>query len=221
MGDELKDKLEDEKDELNIEDEKDEKGGGVGNDDEKDDKQEKTFTQTEINKIIAKEKRLGKTAVLKELGIDPANKDAVEAVKKFIEEQTRATQIPAEVLQEQAKAKALEQKLFEAETKLQIMRLNVSSKYVDEMIVLVNSKLRQNGIEEPEQSDIVDIINEYKVKLPSWFEGEEDKNNTNKGKGTGSAIGAGSAGSSDGVKDIGKRLAEKRKTSSKSSFFSK
>lgn len=214
MDDDLKDELKDEQEQdLNVEDQKDETGG--------DDKQEKTFTQAEINKIIAKEKRLGKSAVLKELGIDPANKEAVEAVKKFIEEQTRATQIPAEVLQEQAKAKELEQKLFEAETKLQIMRLNVSSKYVDEMIVLVNSKLRQNGIDKPEQSDIVDIINEYKVKLPSWFESEEDKNNTNKNKGTGSAIGAGNSGGSESIGDLGKRLAEKRKSSSKSSFFSK
>ena len=47
---------------------------------------DKRFTQDEVNRLMSREKRKGRASLLKELGLNPEDKDAVSGLKKLLEE---------------------------------------------------------------------------------------------------------------------------------------
>ena len=49
--------------------------------------EEKTFSQDQVSKMMAKEKNQGRNAVYNELGINPKDEKQIEAIKTFIESQ--------------------------------------------------------------------------------------------------------------------------------------
>ena len=193
------------------------KSEGEGNPDEgnnppddnqpKDDnkgKSEKTFTQDQVNKMMAKEKNQGRNSVYKELGIDPKDEKQVAAVKEYLENQKTDAQKAAEKeMENNSKIQEAEQRVRIAEAKAELMTLGIQPQYVDDAVTLALSKTSDDD------SDIKSILTELKTKYPVWFESKDD----NKGKGTGSSLGSkNNPGSGNGGNEgLGKRLAASRK----------
>ena len=84
----------------------------------------KSFTQEQVNEMIASEKKQGKTAALKELGIDPNDTKMVAMMKAFIESQKTDEQKEVETqLAEAAKLAEANQRVLIAEAKAEAMQL--------------------------------------------------------------------------------------------------
>lgn len=187
-------------------------GGNAG------DKQGKTFTQEQVNRMMAREKNQGRAAALKELGIDPKDTKSMAMVKALIESQKTDDQKAAEkAAAENEKQLEAERRATIAEIKAEAMMLNAQPQFVDDIVALVMSKM-------DDDTDVKSIVGEYKTKYPAWFKVEDDDKG-GKGKagqrGTGSSV-KGNANDKGGseTKGLGARLAAQRKSNtSKSSFW--
>lgn len=198
-----------------------EEPGGDGGDNANK-KQGKTFTQEQVNRMMTREKKQGRIAALKELGIDPKDTKAVALVKALVESQKTDEQKAAEkAAEDSAKQSESERRVLIAEAKAEAMVAGVQPQYVDDIIALVMSKMGDDG-----DGDMKSIIGEYKTKYPVWFEKPDDDKSGGKGnkktgqKGTGSSVKS-SAGDKDkeGNKGLGARLAAQRKSTAKSSYW--
>ena len=90
MSEDIKDiELEEEVDEEEVEEEQEEEKEEKENKGKEDkkvkSKSDKTFSQSQVNRMMTREKNQGRNAVLRELGIDPKDKNAIAAVKALIE----------------------------------------------------------------------------------------------------------------------------------------
>lgn len=204
---------------------------------------ERTFTQDEVSRMMAKEKHQGRNAVYRELGIDPDDTSAVQMFKAFIEANKTSEQKRAEAEKQQKDAMSdMSNKLKAAEAKATLMQAGVSADYVEDAVIIALSRVSAD-----EKLDIETVAKDLKSKYPVWFgettdsgEGdgtdgkdgdtsgasnstgtEDDANETAGKKGTGKAASSGSKTlSKDGISGIGKRLAEARKANTvKSSFW--
>lgn len=221
-GDDAKDDPEVEEEETDDEesgtDDKGKDGKSGGGKDTK--KNEKTFNQAQVNKMMTREKNQGRNSVFKELGIDPKDSKAVAAVKAFIESQKTDEQKQAEKDAEaQNKAREAEQRAAVAEAKAEAMMLGVKTQYVDDVVTLALAKMT-------EDSDLKTIIGEFKTKYPVWFgesDNKDEKDSKGKGKtgqkGTGSSVKNSDKEKDGEKKGIGARLAAQRKTGSKKSSY--
>ena len=231
MAEETKNNLDDEeieenKDVEDQDDNKDESGKSgkddkSGNDKGGDDKGKsgKTFTQEQVNKMMTREKNQGRSAALKELGIDPKDSKMVAMVKALIESQKTDEQKTAEKdAENQTKMNEAEHRAQVAEAKAEAMMLGVKTQYVDDVVTLSLAKMT-------EDSDLKTIIGEFKTKYPIWFGESEDDNDKNKGKtgqkGTGSSVNTSKEDKGKGEeKGLGARLAAQRRgTGKKSSYW--
>lgn len=180
-----------------------------------DNGEKKTYTQDELNRMMTKEKNQGRNAILKELGIDPKNKDVLEKVKEFIDSQKTSDQKAIEKNNEVAAAIAeAEAKAIRAEAKVKAIELNAKPKYVDDLIDLVFAKAKSTD-------EIKDLISEYKTKFPEWFSQTENNNDReNAGeRGTGSVFSGSKKDNGDDNKSFGARLAAQRTVKPKSSYW--
>ena len=235
MAEETKNNLTDEEIEENedVEDQDDNKddSGKSGKDDKSgkdkggDDKGKsgKTFTQEQVNKMMTREKNQGRSAALKELGIDPKDSKMVAVVKALIESQKTDEQKAAEKdAENQTKMNEAEQRAQVAEAKAEAMMLGVKTQYVDDVVTLALAKMT-------EDSDLKTIIGEFKTKYSVWFgeSEDDDKGGKDKGKGktgqkgTGSSITTSKEDKGKGEeKGLGARLAAQRRgTGKKSSYW--
>lgn len=240
MAEETKNNLTDEEIEENedVEDQDDNKddSGKSGKDDKSgkdkggDDKGKsgKTFTQEQVNKMMTREKNQGRSAALKELGIDPKDSKMVAMVKALIEsqktdEQKADEQKAAEKdAENQTKMNEAEHRAQVAEAKAEAMMLGVKTQYVDDVVTLALAKMT-------EDSDLKTIIGEFKTKYPVWFgeSEDDDKGGKDKGKGktgqkgTGSSVKTSKEDKGKGEeKGLGARLAAQRRgTGKKSSYW--
>lgn len=204
------------------------KGKEAGQDGAKNgegDKQERTFTQEQVTKMMTREKNQGRAAALKELGIDPKDTKAVAMVKALIESQKSEEQKAAEkAAAESAKQSEAEHRALVAEAKAEAMLLGVQPQYVDDIVTLALSKMTDDA-------DLKTVIGEFKAKYPMWFgdtgdDGDKDKKGAGKKtgqKGTGSSVKSSGKDKDSETKGLGARLAAQRKTSSgaKSSYWGK
>lgn len=178
-------------------------------------KKEKTFTQEQVNRMMAKEKNQGRNAVYNELGINPKDTKQIESLKAYLESQKTDVQKEAEKqLAADAAIKEAEERAKIAEAKAEAMMLGIKSQFVDDAVTLALSK--------SDDREIKSVLAEFKTKYPVWFEDEEG----NKPKGTGSSLKGtqGKKGNDENNKPqgIGARLAAQRKgTKPKTSFWSK
>lgn len=186
-------------------------GSEAGNTDEKSGR---TFTQEEVNRMMANEKRQGKNSVYKELGIDPKDKKAVAMVKAILESQkddegeTKDTSSELDEANKRAEV---------AEAKAEAMMLGILPKYVDDAIALALPKVT-------EDKDLKSVLKDLKSKYPVWVK-EDSDDSSKKGKtGTGSSLGSSTSGNKgdNDNKGIGARLAASRKASKhKTSYWNK
>lgn len=203
------------------------KSGSKGNENDKDsednsgDKGGKTFTQDQVTKMMTKEKNQGRSAALKELGIDPKDSKMVNMVKTLIESQKSDEQKAAEKQSEEAsKIEEANQRALTAEAKAEAMQMGVKTQYVEDVVMLALAKMSDD-------SDLKTIIGEFKTKYPVWFGESDDEDEKgkqgNKGKvgqkGTGSSVKTSEKEKKDEDKGLGARLAAQRKTSAKKSSY--
>lgn len=180
------------------------------------------FTQAQVEKIMTKEKSQGRNAALRELGIDPNNAKAVEAVKTFLASQKTDSELADERIAESAKKTAeSEHRALVAEAKAEAMQRGIKPQYVEDAVLIALPKVSDD-------SDFATVMGELKTKYPSWF-GEEDEEDEDEGKNKGQQSkggkdvksagkkGTGSSVKSSGDKggkeeqSLGQRLAAQRK----------
>lgn len=178
-------------------------------------KKEKTFSQEQVNRMMAKEKNQGRNAVYNELGINPKDTKQIEALKAYLESQKTDAQKEAEKqIAADAAIKEAEERVKLAEAKAEAMMLGIKSQFVEDAVTLALSK--------SDDRDIKSILSEFKTKYPVWFEDEEGT----KPKGTGSSLKGTQANKSNDnngkPQGIGARLAAQRKgNKSKTSYWSR
>lgn len=193
-----------------------------------------TFTQEQVNRMMANEKNQGRSAAYREMGIDPNDTNTLNMFKAFLSAmQTPEQQAQNQSAQQQIKIAEAESRAKKAEAKAEAMQLGMNPQYVDDAVVIIMSKLN-------DKTDVKTVVNELKAKYPVWFEqgnmGTEEKDNSsgstgssqqnkNTGQnGTGSSVGNASkkGGKSNGYTGIGARLAQqkvKNNSNQKSSFW--
>lgn len=187
-----------------------------GNEDQNsnDNSGEKTFTQTEVNNMMAKEKNEGKRSILKSLGFKNED-EAKEAITKYNEiiESKKTDEDKAKETMKKIKddaSEALNRALI-AESKLACFALGINKDYIDDVLAIASNKVT-------EDKDLETVLKEMKddEKYKSFFVSE----NQNNSSGTGS-----NAGHSNNVGDkfkqgYGERLAKNNKSKqTKSSYF--
>jgi hypothetical protein len=183
----------------------------------------KTFTQQEMNSIATREKKQGKNAILKSLGVktEAEAKAMLDAYRKI----TDATKTPEQKTDDAQKdadnnlARALA-----AEAKLSAITLGVKTDCVDDAIAIATMKTASDD------SDVETVLKEMQKdkKYAGFFSSssdesyeDEDKLQKSNKKGTGSSVSHGS-GSTDKPGDFGRNLAKmNNKAKTKSSYFTK
>jgi hypothetical protein len=178
-------------------------------------KQEKTFTQEQVSKMMTKEKNQGRNAAYRDLGIDPKDEKQLAMVKALIESQKSDEQKAAEAKSAQDEAmKEAETRARIAEAKAEAMQLGVKPNYVEDAITLALSKLS-------EDNDLKTILGEFKTKYPIWFEEDKDSKESVGKKGTGTSVKSQTKQSKEKTSSMGARLAAQRKGSvAKKSYWS-
>lgn len=189
--------------------------GGEGGDPDGDNKPAKTFTQEDLNRIAAQEKRQGVASTLKELGFDKLEdaKAAIEAYNK--QKQANMTEIERmqqEKAEEAKKAKAAEEKAEFVEQKFAAVAAGCSANNAADVVMLAKSRMTDGKTFE-------DALEEIKEQYSQMF---EKSNNSSGGTGgTGNPPRKPMKPEAEGSR--AKRLAENRKlaNSQKSSYFVK
>lgn len=166
------------------------------NEDEKPD-EGKTFSQAEVAKLAAKEKKQGRSSALKDLGLDPNDKDLIEKAKAII---AQIKGKKTEGSDNSTQASDAEKRALAAETKLEVIKLGILPDYVDDVVTLALSKMT----EDDELADVIEVI---KTKYPHFT--EEGSQGTKK-KGTGNVA---NKKSTHQPKSIGERLATQKASS--------
>lgn len=174
---------------------------------------EKTFTQSEVNNMMAKEKNEGKRSVLKSLGFKTEDeaKDVIAKYNEFIESKKTDDDKAKEALKKlkDESAEALKRASI-AENKLACFALGISGEYIDDVLAIASNKVTDD-------KDLETVLKEMKddKKYESFFIQE----NNNSG-GTGSNAGHSGNSSNEKKESYGERLGKQAaKNNVKSSYF--
>ena len=170
----------------------------------------KTFTQEQVNTMMANEKRTARNALLKELGYEVKDgakaSDVVATVKGILDQGKTQQQLDKEAKENAETAKtAAETKANNLQAQVDAMKAGVKPDYVDDAINLLLPRVT-------EDKSLTKLLEEYKTKYPNWF-------------GEGSSSGTGSAtnpprGKGGEIGGMGKRLAQTNQPAqSKSNYF--
>lgn len=191
----------------------DEGGGGAGGADPSEGGGEppKTFSQEQVNTMMASEKRSGRLSLLKELGYEVKEgtkiSEVISTVKGILDSSKTQQQ-----LDQEAKANA-ENDLANERIKnsslmaqIEMMKAGVKSEYVNDAITILTPQIT-------EQKPLSKLLEEYKSKYPTWF-GESGEGS----KGTGGPNNP-PRKTGNNTEGLGKRLAQANKSATKSSFF--
>lgn len=128
--------------------------------------QTKTFTQEEVNRMLANEKRQGRQAALKALGLDPNDKDAEKKAKAILDTQKTQAEKDAEALTTEKNARAeAEAKALAAERKLAVLTTGCKAEFVEEVFALASAKVNDS-------TDFEAALKAVKEKCPAFFEGD-------------------------------------------------
>lgn len=136
-------------------------GGGTGGE---GGTQTKTFTQEEVNRMLANEKRQGRQAALKALGLDPNDKDAEKKAKAILDTQKTQAEKDAEALTTEKNARAeAEAKALAAERKLAVLTTGCKAEFIEEVFALASAKVNDS-------TDFEAALKAVKEKCPAFFE---------------------------------------------------
>ena len=183
-------------------------GGEPSGGAEDQNKGQKTFTQEDLNRIAAQEKRQGANSILKALGFE-----SEEKAKEYLAAKRKEDDEKKDDLQKAKDAEAAaEAKAALLEKRFKVVAMGVSADKADDIVTLANSKATDG-------KTFDDAVEDLKKTYPELFESKQEKRG-----GTGSG-GNPPRGKNTGEDDsLGKRLAEQRKASKsqnkKNSYFS-
>ena len=169
----------------------------------------KTYTQAQINSMMANEKRTARQALLKELGFevgdDQSYQTTVTNIKKTLDAGKTQQQLDQEAkTKAEGEAKDANARAALAEMKVSALTAGVKPDRLDDMIILAQAKIA--GGQEAKQ-----VFADLKKSYPDAF-GVESSG------GTGSHVNPANKTGNDG-ENRGTRLAKQNKTSVKSSYF--
>lgn len=167
----------------------------------------KTFTQEEVNRMMAAEKRQGRASVLSELGYDPKDKEAIAKLKALIDGNKTEEQKKADKEQELTNAAAEANRRAEvAERKLQALSSGCDPATVDDVMTLASSRVT-------EEVDFAKALEQVKEKYPNFFGGNGGDSGTGRGQGHKKH------GEDNKPGSYGARLAANRSKPAKSPYF--
>ena len=169
----------------------------------------KTYTQAQINSMMANEKRTARQALLKELGFevgdDQSYQTTVANIKKTLDAGKTQQQLDQEAkTKAEGEAKDANARAALAEMKVFALTAGVKPDRLDDMIILAQAKIA--GGQKADQA-----FADLKKNYPDAF-GVESSG------GTGSHVNPANKTGNDG-ENRGTRLAKQNKTSVKSSYF--
>lgn len=169
----------------------------------------KTYTQAQINSMMANEKRTARQALLKELGFeasdDQSYQTTVANIKKTLDAGKTQQQLDQEAkTKAEGEAKEANARAALAEMKVSALTAGVKPDRLDDMIILAQAKIA--GGQKADQA-----FADLKKNYPDAF-GVESSG------GTGSHVNPANKTGNDG-ENRGTRLAKQNKTSVKSSYF--
>lgn len=162
------------------------------------------FSQSDVSRMMAREKQQGRNAAFNELGIDPNDTATMNLIKTILAAQKANEEPPvapsSELIEAQHRADI-------AEAKAEAMMLGASPQYVDDIVTLATAKLDIAG-----ETDFKAILESIKTKYPVWF-GVKDDDNKSGHKGTGSSLPSYSGNNKGGSGELslGQRLAAAKK----------
>lgn len=162
---------------------------------------QRTFTQEDVSRMMAREKQQGRNAAFNELGIDPSDSNTMNLIKTILEAQKQQQDPPVAPSQELLDA---QHRADIAEAKAEAMMLGASPQYVDDIVTLATVKLDVAG-----ETDFKAVLESLKTKYPVWFGVKDDDSDKPGHKGTGSSLPAHSGNShgGSGEMSLGQRLA--------------
>lgn len=171
----------------------------------------KTYTQEQLNTLMANEKRTARQALLKELGFDLKDekgyKETVANIKKTLDAGKTQQQLDAEAKtraeQEAAEERTARMKL---EMKVAALTAGVNPEYLEDVITLAQTKVTDTMPADK-------VFAELKTKYPTFF-GESSG-----GSGTGNPTNPARNKGGNASEGLGQRLAKANKPVAKSSYF--
>lgn len=171
----------------------------------------KSYTQEQLNTMLANEKRTARQAILKELGFEVSNpkdyKATVKGIKATLDAGKTQAQLDAEARKtaETAKAEA-EAKADMLEMKVAALAAGVNPQYLDDVIILAQAKVNDT-------TTVDKVITELKNKYSTFF---EESSTTASGTGRSNNPPRKPATKTEG---LGQRLAKANRPANKSTYF--
>lgn len=158
----------------------------------------KTFTQEEVNRMMAEEKRQGRMSVLKELGVEDeaSAKDALSKYQAGIEAQKSDLQKAQDAIKAEQESRAqAEAKARQLDNKLSALTKGVRPEFLDDALAIAATKVT-------DKEDLGEVLESMKERYAMFFSSAEQS----PAPGTGTAPGSKRTGQAE--KGIGTRLGE-------------
>lgn len=175
---------------------------------------EKKFTQAEMSKTAAREKKQGRRSAFKEMGFksEKEAKAAMQEFKKWKESQMTPDEKHQQELNNVNTEKSeAEERAQAAEEKLAVVMAGVRKDSIDDVLAIARAKVT-------EDKSLDDVLEEMKKqdRYKSFFEGEEDSSGS---KSTGGSLNHNKGKNKN--ENIGERLAKQnaKNSSKKSNYF--
>ena len=170
----------------------------------------KTFTQEQVNAMMAREKNTARNAVLKELGYEVKDgskyQDTVKTIKGILDQGKTQQQLDQEARQKaEGDLSSEKSRADNLQAQIDAMKAGVKPDYVEDAIALLSPRVTEN-------KPLSKLLEESETKYPNWF--GEDTGSKGTGGSTNPARKQGNEAGS-----MGKRLAQANKTNTKSTFF--
>lgn len=169
----------------------------------------KTFTQEDVNRMMANEKRTARSALLKELGYEVKDgkiTETIATVKGILDSGKTQQQLDQEARTTAENNLAAEKSKTSAlQARVDVMTAGVKPEFVDDAIAMLLPQVT-------EQKSLSKLLEEYKTKYPAWY-GESSGSG---GTGNSTKNGRNTGGTQSG---LGKRLAESNRSAVKSNYF--
>lgn len=177
---------------------------------------EKTYTQAQVNVMLANEKRQGKQAILRALGIKDVNEgkskmqQQQQTNQQQLDEENQAAQLLSNARQAQINAEARAQA---AERKLSVLKAGVRPEFVDDVVYIATGKAT-------DAEDFETVVTAMKETHSFYFMQDNNSNQNNNGTG-GNTNFKKQQQQQEQAGALGKRLAEQRikATENKVKFF--
>lgn len=169
----------------------------------------KTFTQEQVNAMMAREKNSARSAILKELGYDVKDgkyQETVSTIKGILDQGKTQQQLDQEARQKaEGDLTSERNRANNLQAQIDAMKAGVKPDYVDDAIALLSPRVTDD-------KPLSKLLEESKTKYPNWFVESSGSNGTGS-----SANPARNKGNESG--SMGKRLAQSNKPANKSSYF--